>query len=126
MYTKTIGVVELLDTDEVVFGYEDMVSYQDVGVLSWLDNNDKDDFNVDFFNAQPLQYLIQETLGGKFLVHNGYMQKKIWCGTYFHFCYHHNYEKQMICHEHMNDGREKGQSETMINFYQRHQQFLQN
>ena len=35
-----------------------------------------------------------------------------WCDTYTHLCYHHNYKNQLIYHANLNDGREKGWSET--------------
>ena len=59
----------------MVCGDGDVVEYLDEGMLSCLDNNDKDDFDVYFLHAHPLEYLLEETLGGKCLVHHGYMQK---------------------------------------------------
>ena len=44
-------------------------------MLEFLDNNDKDDFDVDFLRAHPLEYILEETLGGQYLVHHGYMRK---------------------------------------------------
>ena len=53
----------------------DVVACFDEGVLACLDNTDKDDFNGCFIQTHPLEYLLEETLGGKSLVHYGYMWK---------------------------------------------------
>ena len=42
-------------------------------MLAWLDNSNKGYFDVDFLHAHPLEHLLEETLGGKCLVHHGYM-----------------------------------------------------
>ena len=52
------------------------------GVVACLDNNNKDDFDLDFLLAYPMEQIIEETLGGKFLFHNGSMQKIGWYETY--------------------------------------------
>ena len=107
MDTKKLGVVELLDKDEVECGDGDVVEWLDEGVLACLDNNNKDDFDVYFLHAPPLEYILEEILGGKCLFQHSHMQKIVWCDTYVHFFYHHNYENQMIYHDHLNGGREK-------------------
>ena len=48
MYTNKLVVVEFLDKDEVACGDEYVVSSLDEGVLACFDNNDKDDFYVNF------------------------------------------------------------------------------
>ena len=60
----------------------------------------------------PWNIFFKETLGGKCLVHHGHMNKIFWCETYAHFCYHHNYKKQIIYHDHLNCGRDKVWSKT--------------
>ena len=65
MNTKKLGVVEFLDKDEVVCGDEDVVACLDEVVLEFLDNNGKDDIYVDFIHANPLEQLLEETLGGQ-------------------------------------------------------------
>ena len=67
--------MELLDKYEVACCDDDVVACFDKGVLKWFDNNNKDDFDGYFIHAHPLEYIIKETLGGKFLVHYGSMQK---------------------------------------------------
>ena len=71
---------------------DDVVACFDDGVLACFDNNNKDYFDVGFLHAYPLEYIIDETLGGKCLVQHGYMHKIGWCETYAHFYYHHNYK----------------------------------
>ena len=80
----------------------------DEGVLAYLDNNDKDYFDVDFLHSHPLEYLLEENLGGKCLFHHGYMQKIGWCDIYTHSCYHHNYKNHMFHYDHLDYGMEKG------------------
>ena len=99
MKTNKLGVLECLDKYEVACGDEDVVTCLDEGVLAYLDNNDKDNFDVDFIHAHPLKYFLE----------------KYWLGnvyTYFHFCYQYNYDNQIIYHYKLNDEREKGWSET--------------
>ena len=60
-------------------------------VLACLDINNKDGFGVDFLLAHPLEYILDETLGGGVLAHHGYMQKIGWCENHVHFYYHHSY-----------------------------------
>ena len=71
---------------------EDIVACLNEGVLSCLDKNNKDDFDVYFLHANPLEYLIEKNLGRKFLVHHGYLHKIGCCETYVHFYYYHNYK----------------------------------
>ena len=73
-----------------------------------MDKNNKDGFHVDFLHAHSLECLIEENLGEKCLGHHGYMHKIGWYKTYAQFCYHHNYKNQMIYHDHLIEGREKG------------------
>ena len=95
MDIKKLGVVELFDKDEVACCDENVVAFLDQGVLACLDKNIKDDFGVDFIHAHHLGYLLEETLGGKYLFRHGYMQKIGRC-TYAHFCYHSNYKKRLF------------------------------
>ena len=55
MDTIKLGVVEYLNKDEVACGYGDVVACLDEGVLAYLDNNDKNVFDVDFLHAYPLE-----------------------------------------------------------------------
>ena len=71
---------------------KDVVAYFYEGVLACFDNNNKDDFDVCFIQAHPLEYLLEKHLGGRCLVHHGYMWKIGWCETYDHFCYQHKYK----------------------------------
>ena len=61
-------------------------------VFRYLDNNNKGDFDVDirhilddcfrtFLLAHPLEYILEETLGGPRIVHCGYMKKVGWYET---------------------------------------------
>ena len=84
----------------------------DKRLLSCLDNSNNDGFYGDFLHANPLEYFLEETLVGKCLVQHGYKHKVVWCETYDHFYYQHNYKTQMIYHDKMNDGREKGCYDT--------------
>ena len=54
MGTHKIGVVELLDKDEVECGYEDVVACLDEGLLAYLDKINKDCFGIYFLRAHPL------------------------------------------------------------------------
>ena len=91
MDTHKLGVVEFLDKYEVKFCDEYVVACLDEGVLVCLDNNNEDDFDVDFILAYLLEQLLEKTLGGKCLVHHGYMQKIGQYETFVHLCYQHNY-----------------------------------
>ena len=55
------------------------------GVVACLDKNNKDDFDVDFLLANPLEYHLGETLGQQCIVHHGYMKKIVWYETYVQF-----------------------------------------
>ena len=55
-------MLECLDKDEVSCFHEDFVAYSDEGVVKYLDNNNKDDFDVDFLLAHILKYFLEETL----------------------------------------------------------------
>ena len=66
-------MVEWLDKDEVVCCSKDAVAWLYEGVAACLDKNNKDDFDVDFLLAHPLEYIIEENLGGKYVVHYGHM-----------------------------------------------------
>ena len=55
MDTKKLVVVECLDKYEVACADEDVGAYLDEGVLACLDNNNRDDFDVDFLYAHPLE-----------------------------------------------------------------------
>ena len=114
MDTNRLGVVECLDKYEVEYGDKDAVECLYEGVLACLDKNDKNGFEVDFIHLHPLEEIREETLGDQFLFQHGYMQKIDWCDTYVHFCYHHNYKHHMIYLDNLNDGREKGWSDTKI------------
>ena len=75
METNKLGMMELLDKDEAEFCDEDIVACFDEGVLEFLDNNNKDDFDGDFIQANPLEYLLDKTLVGQCLVHHGLCRK---------------------------------------------------
>ena len=85
----------------------------DGGVLAFLDNNNKDYFDVYFLLAYPpgISYF-EDTLGGKCLVHHSNMHKIEWSEIHFHFCYHYSYKNLMIYQDNLNDGREKVWSKT--------------
>ena len=83
-------MVECLDKYEVACCDDDVVECWDEGVVECLDKNNKDDFDVDFLLPHPLEKLMEETLGGKFIVHHGYIKKIGWSKTYVHFCHEHN------------------------------------
>ena len=69
---KKLGVVTCLDNY--------MVSCSDYGgltclyevVVEYLDNNNKDNFDVDFLLARPLVYILEGTLGVQCIFHHGY------------------------------------------------------
>ena len=46
-----------------------------------MEENNKDGFHAYFIHANPLEYLLKETLGGKCLVHHCFMRKIGRCGT---------------------------------------------
>ena len=50
-----LDVVECLDKYEVACSDEDEVACLDEGMLLCLDKNNKDDFNVYFLHAHPLE-----------------------------------------------------------------------
>ena len=66
------------------------------GVVKILDNNNRDNFDVDFPLAHPLEYLLEETLCGKCLVNHGYMEIFGWSETYIHIYHDHDYKTLMI------------------------------
>ena len=55
MYTNKSGVVTYLNEDEVAFFNEYVVTCLDEGVMAFLDNNDKDYFDVVFILAHLLE-----------------------------------------------------------------------
>ena len=55
MDTNKLGVVELLEKDEVACCDKDVVACFDDGVLAFLDKNNKDYFDVYFLHAYPLE-----------------------------------------------------------------------
>ena len=65
MDTQKLGVMTCLDNGEV--------EYSDEDVMACLDKNNKDGFDEDFLLPHPPEYLFEETLGGNFIVHHGYM-----------------------------------------------------
>ena len=65
MDTNKLVMLECLDKYGVACSDEDVVVCLDGGVLACLYNNDKDDIYVDFLHEQPLEYLLEETLGSK-------------------------------------------------------------
>ena len=54
MDTHKLGVLECLDKYEVGWCDEDVVSCLDESVFAFLDNNNKDDFDVCFLHSHPL------------------------------------------------------------------------
>ena len=77
--------MECLDTYDVACCDEDVVAWLNEGVVACLDKNNKDDFDVDFLLANPLEYHLGETLGRQCIVHHGYMKKIVWYETYVQF-----------------------------------------
>ena len=57
MYKNKLVVVACLEMDKVACYDEDVVAYLYGGVVACLDNNNKDDFDVDFILARPLELL---------------------------------------------------------------------
>ena len=55
METNKLGVVELFYKYEVACCDGDVVAFLDEGVLECLDKNNKDNFDVDFLHANPLE-----------------------------------------------------------------------
>ena len=100
--------MELLDKDCVVCWDESVVAWLDEGVVKFLDKSSKDDFDVGFVLPRPLEYILEKTLGGKFILHHGYIYIIGWSETYVHFCHDYNYETPMICQYNLNNGRDKG------------------
>ena len=95
-----MDVVGLLDKYEVACCCEDFVACLDEGVVKLLDKNIKDSFDVDFIIANPLEYLIEEILGGRFIVHHGYMKKIGGSESDVPFCHCHHYKHLMIYQDH--------------------------
>ena len=44
-------------------------------MVKFLDKNNKDDFDVDFLLKHPLEWLLEETVGGKCIVNHIYTKK---------------------------------------------------
>ena len=109
---KKSGVVECLDKYEVACFDEDVVACFYEGVLACLYYNNKDGFYGYFLHTHPLEYLLEETLGGQFLVHHGFMYKLGWCETYAYFSNQHNYKNQIVYHDRLNCGSKKVWYET--------------
>ena len=78
---NNVGVLACLDKDVVARFYEGMVACLDEGVVECLDNNNKDEFDDNFFLAQPLVQLLEGTLGGQCIVYHVYMNKIGWSET---------------------------------------------
>ena len=76
--------------------------------MAVLYKNNKDYFDVDFLRPHPLEYLIEEKLGGKCIVYHGNMNKFGCSETYVNFSHDHNYKKPMIYQAQLNDWRERG------------------
>ena len=79
----------------------------DEGVVSCLDNNNKDNFDVDirnsfddcfgyFLHAHRLKYLLKVTLDGQFISHHDHMKKGGWSETYFRSSYFHEHKNPTI------------------------------
>ena len=66
-------MVEFLDKDEATCSNDDVLAWFDEGVFSYLDKNNKDNFDRYFLHAHLLEYLLGETLGEQYLFHYGYM-----------------------------------------------------
>ena len=72
-----------------------VVTCLDKDVVACLDNNNnKDDFNVNFLLARPLVYLLEGILGGQCILHRGYINKIVWSETYVRFSHDHEYKTQ--------------------------------
>ena len=61
------------------------------GAVAWLVKNNQDYFYVDFLLPHPLEYPLEETLGGKCTAHHAYMNKIVRSETYVHFSHDHHY-----------------------------------
>ena len=83
--------VECLYKDEVAWYDDYEVEWLYEGILAHLDNNNKDGFGVDLLLSHPLEYILEETLGGRFIVHHGYTNKIGWYETYVHLYCDHKY-----------------------------------
>ena len=82
MGTNKFVMVKCLDKYEVAYCDEEVVACLYLAMLACLNNNNKDNFYVYFLLAYPMEQIIEETLGGKCLFHNGSMQKISWYETY--------------------------------------------
>ena len=60
METKKLGVVELLDKDEVACCDEDVVALLDEGVIKFLDKKNKDDLMFIFSLHTPWNILLRK------------------------------------------------------------------
>ena len=55
MDTNKLGGVEFLDKYEVLCCDEDVVAWLDEVMVAYLDNNNKDDYDVAFLLSHPLE-----------------------------------------------------------------------
>ena len=63
MDLEKLGMVACLYNYEVACCDEDVVVLLYEGLMVWLENNNKDYFDVDFLLVHPLEYILEETLG---------------------------------------------------------------
>ena len=102
--------------------------------MEWLDEDNKDDFDVDITNSldeffesfllpHPKVKHIEVTLLGHCILHNVYGKEIVWYVTYIHLSHSYEqlreqYEKQKrkpkIYHAHMGYGMKSGWYETVI------------
>ena len=94
------GVVECLDEGVFAWLDEGVTEILDGGLLPCLDKNIKDDFDVDitqslddcfeyFLLGNPLEYILEGTLGGKCIFHHFYMNECGWYETFFQLLHDH-------------------------------------
>ena len=92
--------MEFLDKGMVACLDEFVVAYFNKSVVGWLDKNNKDNFDMDirpildecseyYLLSHPLKYILEGTLGGKIIVHNGYTKDDVWYETYVQFYHDH-------------------------------------
>ena len=115
----------------VVFLNNYGLSCCDEGVVASLDNNNKYYFGVDiihslddyftyFLLSPPFEWILEVTLGGKCIVHHGYMKEGGWSETYFHFSNYHEHKNPTIYQYHLDYGRERGWYDTYIHLSHHH------
>ena len=93
-------------------------------MVACLDNDNTDYFYVDFILAHLLEYLLEGTLSGKYILNHGYMKKIVCSKTYLHFYHDQNYKTTMIYQDTLNYGRDRSWYNTYTHFYHHHKHFI--